>query len=70
MEPQPRGPDWMPITPKTGPYSMPISQITRWLVKQEGNGGATLNSIMWVESGALRTWFPDEIQDKANKPER
>ena len=19
-----RGPDWMPITPKTGPYSMPI----------------------------------------------
>src|SRR5215216_4690814 len=24
VEPQPRGPDWMPITPKTGPYSMPI----------------------------------------------
>ena len=24
MDPQPRGPDWMQITPKRGPYSMQI----------------------------------------------
>src|SRR5829696_4424871 len=23
VDPQPRGPDWMPITPKRGPYSTP-----------------------------------------------
>jgi hypothetical protein len=45
-------------------------KITRWLVKEEGNGGATLNSIMWVEGGVLRAWFPDEIQDEANKQKR
>ena len=27
VDPQPWGPDWMPITPKRGPYSMPIHNI-------------------------------------------
>ena len=29
VDPQPRGPDWMPITPKRGPFCMPIHTIDR-----------------------------------------
>jgi hypothetical protein len=27
VDPYPRSSDWMPITPKTGPYSMPIHTL-------------------------------------------
>ena len=28
VDPQPWGPDWMPITPKRGPFCMPIHILT------------------------------------------
>ena len=40
------------------------SKVVRYLVKQVGNGGATISTIMWVDGNLLRMWSPDNIQDK------